>query len=127
MRRTRTCCLLSLVLATSPAQAHHSYADFDRDHPSRFTGTVTDIFWGNPHILFTLQDDTSDMRIEWVTTAGADVTGVGRQQIGVGDIMTVVGSRHLDPHNHTMTMVQELRIPARNWHWISPSLQGKRP
>jgi hypothetical protein len=122
----RTSCLLCLVLASPIGSAHHSYADFDREHPLTITGMVTDIFWGNPHIVFTVHESDGDMRIEWITTAGADVTGVMRNQIGIGDRMTVTGSRHLDPQNHTMTMVQELSIPEKNWVWISPPLKGKR-
>jgi hypothetical protein len=115
-----------MLLTSNAGSAHHSYADFDRDHAITITGKVTEIFWGNPHILLTVDDNSEDMRIEWITTAGADKTGVASSQIEVGDTLTVTGSRHLDPRNHTMTMVQELRIAEKNWLWISPPLKGKR-
>ncbi|MES2624251.1 MAG: DUF6152 family protein [Pseudomonadota bacterium] len=106
--------------------AHHSYADYERDERYEFTGTVTDIFWGNPHILFDVSNGTEVMRIEWVTTAGADKTGVAQQQIEAGDQLTVIGSRNRNPDVHTMTVIKELSMPAKNWQWISPSVGGKQ-
>ena len=106
--------------------AHHSYADYERDQRLEFTGTVTEVRWGNPHILFDVSDGTEVMRIEWVTTAGADKTGVAQLQIQVGDQLTVIGSRHRNPDIHTMTLIKELSMPAKNWQWISPSVTASR-
>jgi hypothetical protein len=106
--------------------AHHSYADYERDQRFAFTGTVTDLRWGNPHILFDVSDGNEVMRIEWVTTAGADKTGVTPQQIQAGDQLTVIGSRNRNPDVHTMTLIKELSMPAKNWQWISPSVTRAR-
>jgi hypothetical protein len=46
-------CLLVLALAGAaapPAMAHHSFAMFDRDHPTPLAGTVKDFQWTNPHV-----------------------------------------------------------------------------
>lgn len=46
-------CLIALVLAggaAAPAMAHHSFAMFDREHPTPISGTVKDFQWTNPHV-----------------------------------------------------------------------------
>src|SRR5499426_4309872 len=46
-------CILSfgLVSASAPALAHHAVsAEFDRNKPITFTGTVKKVDWMNPHI-----------------------------------------------------------------------------
>jgi len=48
--------LVSSVIALGPpaAQAHHSFAMFDRQHEVVLNGTVTSFNWGNPHCSFDL-------------------------------------------------------------------------
>lgn len=115
----------ALLLVASLAQAHHSYADFDRAERFELNGVITDIHWGNPHILLTVHNGEYDVRVEWVTTAGADKTGVENGRFVRGDRITVVGSRHLDPSVHIMTLVKELRLPQHQWQWVSPSLTSR--
>ncbi len=40
----------ALAAAAPPAQAHHSFAMFDREHPAPVSGTVKDFQWTNPHV-----------------------------------------------------------------------------
>lgn len=108
------------------AQAHHSYEDYIREERYEFSGVITEVHWGNPHILLTVSSGTENMRIEWITTAGADKTGVAREQLAVGESLTVIGSRNRDPDTHVMTLVKELAMPASAWRWISPSLPSIR-
>ena len=79
--------------------------------------------WGNPHILFDVSSDDELMRIEWVTTAGADKTDVAEQQIEIGDQITFIGSRNRNRDVHTMTLIKQISVPAKNWQWISPSVR----
>ena len=127
---TKAVLLLLTIMAgigsCGPLFAHHSEANYERNERYEFTGTVTDVRWGNPHILFDLSNDAELMHIEWVTVAGADKTGVSAQQISAGDQITVIGSRNRDPDVHTMTVIKELSMPAKNWHWISPSVTRTR-
>lgn len=118
--------VVSIAGFGGPLFAHHSYSDYELDERYVFTGTVSAVRWGNPHILFDVSSDNELMRIEWVTTAGADKTGVSAQQIEVGDTLVVIGSRNRNPDEHTMTLVKELSIPAKNWQWISPSVTRAR-
>jgi hypothetical protein len=115
---------VSIAGFCGPLLAHHSYSDYERDERYAFTGTVTEVRWGNPHILFDVSNGNELMHVEWVTTAGADKTGVTAQQIKAGDQLTVIGSRNRNPDMHTMTVIKELSMPAKNWRWISPSVTG---
>jgi uncharacterized protein YjhX (UPF0386 family) len=120
--------ILSALLCCAPAAlAHHSYAGFDPDERYVFEGTITAIFWGNPHILFTVDDGNTAMRIEWITTSGAIKTDVDSSRFQKGERLTVIGSRNRNPEIHVMTAIKELRLPAHDWQWISPSVQEKRP
>lgn len=116
--------LLPLLMMATPVLAHHSYADYDSAERYVLHGTITEIHWGNPHILFMIHSDTGDMRVEWVTLTGAEKTAVTKQQFAVGDQMVVVGSRNNNPQRHIMTLVKELRLPAKHWRWQSPSLSS---
>lgn len=115
--------LLTLVGAPYAA-AHHSYADYERDERYVFSGTITDVQWGNPHILLFVSDGAQNMRIEWVTTAGADRTGVARETFSPGSRLTVTGSRNRNPDLAIMTLIKVLELPGTDWRWVSPSRVG---
>ena len=120
----RLVCLLSLLIAAAPVLAHHSYADYDRDEVYEFRGTITEIHWGNPHIIFMVRSGTTTMRVEWVTVTGADKTTVSKDQFAVGDELVVIGSRNINHDRHIMAVVKELLLPQKNFHWVSPSRSG---
>lgn len=115
----------TLLAAIPAALAHHSYADFDREQSVEVAGLITEVQWGNPHILLTVATGERSIRVEWVTTAGADRTGVARERFQRGDHLVVVGSPHRDPEVPVMTLVKELRLPRQDWQWLSPS-RGSR-
>ena len=53
MMAAAAACAISLVLASAPALAHHSFsAEFDGSKCRDFTGTLTKIEWTNPHGFF---------------------------------------------------------------------------
>lgn len=108
-------------LTSQLAWAHHSYSDFDRDERFVLTGTIKEIHWANPHIIFIVDDGEQDVDVEWVTITGAERTGVDRSQFEVGDEFVVVGSRHRDPDKLVMTVLKEMRLPKKGWEWISPT------
>jgi hypothetical protein len=118
--------LMSIAGFCGPLLAHHSYADYELDERYEFAGTITAVRWGNPHILFDVSNGNELMHIEWVTTAGADKTGVTAQHIEVGDRITFIGSRNRNPDVHTMTLIKKIVIPQKNWEWISPSVTRAR-
>ena len=43
---------IGIVLTVGPALAHHPFAsEFDANQPVRLTGKVTQVNWGNPHVI----------------------------------------------------------------------------
>ena len=48
--------ILGLGVA-SAAQAHHSNAAYDLDHPQTIEGVVKTVNWANPHISFIVEKD----------------------------------------------------------------------
>jgi uncharacterized protein DUF6152 len=49
----RLTAIFVIASAAVPLLAHHSFAaEFDRNKPVNFTGTVTKVEWANPHARF---------------------------------------------------------------------------
>ncbi len=119
--------LLALLgLAAAPVSAHHSYSEFNQNESYTFSGVISAVEWSNPHILLHVTDDERTMLVEWVTTAGADITGVSREQLAPGKRISVTGSRHRNPTINTMTSIKELAMPVQDWRWIPPSRKSAR-
>jgi hypothetical protein len=128
MRRNLSISFIALMAwATHPVSAHHSYSDYDRTERYELRGTLTEVHWANPHIVFTVNDGERDIRIEWVTITGAEKTAATRDQFVAGEEVVVIGSRNRDPGVHIMTVIKEVRLPGKNWQWLSPGGTPSRP
>src|SRR6266481_6333513 len=60
MTMMRNSLLLGLGLCfgmAGPAMAHHSGAAYDGEHPMVLEGTVRQVNWSNPHIIFQVDAD----------------------------------------------------------------------
>jgi hypothetical protein len=74
-RRHLTAAALALaaVLPAPPALAHHSFAMFDREHPTPVTGVIKDFQWTNPHVwIQVMVPDAKGTPQEW----GVECTSV---------------------------------------------------
>jgi hypothetical protein len=85
------------LLATIPAQAHHSFAaEFDASRSMRLIGTITRIEWSNPHSYFFIdvKDDKGNV-VNW----GCEGAGPGaltrrgwrKGDVKLGDTLIVDG------------------------------------
>lgn len=120
--RPRAPWLVALLAASCAplAGAHHSYAGYDPDEHYVFTGKLTGIEWGNPHILLSVSSGERTMRIEWMTLTGAAKTGVTREQFTPGERIVVTGSRNRDPDVAIITMIKQIDLPDDAWRWTRP-------
>jgi len=63
---------LGLVLAAPAAQAHHSFAMFDRTREVTLTGVVKEFQWSNPHAYIQLTaKNAAGADVEWSLEMGS--------------------------------------------------------
>jgi hypothetical protein len=67
---------VALLLAAVPVMAHHSFAaEYDAQKPVKFTGTVTQMEWINPHAWIHIDVKKPDGTVdEWMIEAGTPNT-----------------------------------------------------
>jgi len=97
--------LVGMLLGTSSAIAHHSFAaEFDAQKPLTLKGVVTKIEWMNPHTYFYLDVAGEDGKVvnwgmEMASPNGLMRQGWTRNTLKVGDSITVEGSQAKDGTN----------------------------
>ena len=89
----------SLLAASMPAQAHHSFpAQYDADKPITMTGTITKVECTNPHIFIYIDvpDQDPGAVVNWALEMGGPNAllrlGWKRDSLKVDDEITVEGS-----------------------------------
>ena len=89
----------ALVAAAVPALAHHAVsAEFDRNKPITFTGTVTKVDWMNPHIYTHIEaKDANGKTVVYQVEGGAPNSlfrnGWRPDSLKIGEVVSVTGSR----------------------------------
>ena len=88
-----------LFAAAAPALAHHAVsAEFDRNKPISFTGTVKKVDWMNPHIYTHIEaKDASGKVVVYEVEGGAPNSlfrnGWRPDTLKPGEMVSVTGSR----------------------------------
>jgi Family of unknown function (DUF6152) len=85
---TAAACLFAVV--TAPASAHHSMAEYDREHVTEVEGDVLSVAWRNPHILIELAPTGGSGAQDVWYLEGAAVSAQRRH--GVEGVELLVGS-----------------------------------
>jgi hypothetical protein len=106
IRTTVTASVLSLLVATAPGFAHHSFpAQYDASKPVTLTGSVTKVEWTNPHIFIYIAvvDEETGEQANWALELGGPNAllrlGWKRDSLQEGDVVTVEGSLARDGSN----------------------------
>ena len=89
--------VLIAAVAAAPAFAHHSFAKFDRDRTIELEGQITEVFWQNPHIRFTLEGGEAGQpaRTWHLETNSPGIlrrVGLTADSVAVGDRVLVAGN-----------------------------------
>jgi hypothetical protein len=83
-----------LAVLSVPAWAHHSTSLFDATKQVTLTGTVSSVFWGNPHIYINIVVDSSDSQTTWSVISGTPSLNVRNgwkyTDVKNGDKVTVI-------------------------------------
>ena len=110
----------ALVLTASfgvAASAHHSYAAFDREHPVSIEGEVTQVVYGNPHVVISVRAADATYSVEWGNLNQMDRWNVTKTTLATGDHVIVTGSVTYARTDHRLSIVTSIQRPADGWNW----------
>lgn len=117
MKRVSTVLAIAATFCAS-ANAHHSFAEYDRCSSVTIAGKIERISWVNPHVVFTVKvDDTHSYLVQWVSANRLHQSGVGVHSLNVGDRVVLTGSAHRDPGVHIVSLITAIRRPNDGWEW----------
>jgi hypothetical protein len=93
--------VVSLLAASGPVFAHHSWSGYDMATLTTVKGTVTQFDWGNPHIWISFEAKDDKGNIEKWSAGGPSPnrlanTGWDKNTLKPGDQITFVGNRITD-------------------------------
>jgi hypothetical protein len=126
MRRFVVSAASAILLLATSAFAHHSYGEFDRDHPITVEGVVQQVVLGNPHAIIQVRTDKNIVyTAEWGNALQLARTGVKAGTLRAGDRVVLTGSPLKDPSFHTISLVTEIRRPADGWRWLRTDLDNE--
>jgi hypothetical protein len=93
---------VSLIVGLSGvAEAHHSNAAYDVDHPQTMEGTVKTVNWTNPHITFVVEKDVK----------AGELANIWVFEVSSPGVLTRSGwtKRSLQPGDHAIFRYAPLR------------------
>ena len=105
-----------------PASAHHSFAATYLENQSvTIEGELVQFVFRNPHSFVHVMVKETDgtmvtYNVEWGGTGQLGGTGVTRETLKAGDVVTITGSPGRNPADHRLRMVS-LKRPRDGFAW----------
>ena len=101
LRRAAAALLVALLAAVPPAAAHHGWAWTD-DGGFELTGTIREIYLGNPHATLDVEVEGEMWRVELAPPSRTARAGFVEGVAAPGDEVTALGQRSTDPEERRM-------------------------
>jgi hypothetical protein len=102
--RTATAGFLATTLAAT-AWAHHGWS-WTVEEQSELTGTIQEIFLGNPHAVLSVEAADGLWTVELAPPRATRASGFDENAAKVGDEVTAIGNRSADPNEKRMKAVR---------------------
>jgi Family of unknown function (DUF6152) len=118
--RTKIAFVAALAFSGSAFAHHSTAAEFDKDKPITFTGTVKKVQWMNPHIYTLVETKAPDgkpvvYRIEGSAPNALFRLGWRMDSLKIGETVTVSGLR---AKNDASMHVGQAKITAADGHKV---------
>lgn len=98
--------VMAAGLAATAAEAHHGWAWVDTSRPFVITGTLLEIYVGNPHVTVELMVEGEQWHVDLAPLTQSSQAGFGEDAAAVGDEATLSGFRSLDSNQRSMKAVR---------------------
>jgi hypothetical protein len=108
------------VAFAAVAEAHHSYAAFDRCTSHTIEGDVEAVDWINPHITMSVKTADTTYRIEWFGVQQLERFGLAAGVLKRGDHVSMTGSMNRDPEVKMLALLTAISRPSDGWTWSRP-------
>ena len=108
------------VAFSAAAQAHHSYAAFDRCTSHTIEGQVEAVEWINPHITMSVKTAETTYRIEWFAVQQLSRFGLEAGVLKPGDRVSMTGSMNRDLKVKMLALLTQISRPSDGWTWSRP-------
>ena len=105
--RRRLICLALAggVLGALPAAAHHGWS-WTESGFFELTGTITEIYVGNPHATLDVDVEGTVWRVELAPPSRTVAAGFDENAAAIGDEVTAIGNRSQDENEPRMKAVR---------------------
>ena len=114
----------AILLISSAAYAHHSYAaTYDTTKEVKVEGILVQFELRNPHAFVTIKAKdkegvTQRWSVEWAGVSQLDNAGIKKESLKVGDDIVIVGNPSRVPGEFRLLMVN-LKRPLDGFSWGS--------
>lgn len=104
-RRSLFGAFAGLGLSASLALAHHGWSWTDEEI-FELTGTIQEVFIGNPHAVLSVEADDGVWTVELAPPNATRASGFTEDSASIGDAVTAIGNRSSDHGEKRMKAVQ---------------------
>ena len=97
--------LAAVALIATTALAHHGWS-WAEEEQSELSGTIQDIYIGNPHAVLMVEAADGAWTVELAPPSRTRAAGFDENAAKVGDEVTAIGNRSLDQNEKRMKAVR---------------------